>query len=454
MPSCPVCYEDYTSTDDHCPYVLPCGHSLCFQCMNALNFCPLCKTEYSFNDVKKNYSLLEIIQQQQQQQQQGPQGPYSGTHPFFIALFNSPISAVQYISCPNINIKDEEGNSLLHVAASLNSTEITQHLLDKGIDCSLLNSQGMTALHLAVKNQSFAVAHLLLESRHDLINIKDSFRVIPLIRAIQLDSVDSVKVFLDADPNQLSLLDEQHSSFLHIAAQFNSVEVSKFLISKGININSQDAFGNTPLHISILNHSLIIAEFLISNGADLSLSNISGLTPIHLAAKMNYVELVKLLISKGVDINFQDQSEFKFTPLHFASLYNCTDVLNYLISSSADQSIQDQYFGLNASELASSHHFIFNTSMISSSSQEYDNNQVVNLANIPSAPILNIHSNTLFQINQQNLIHCDLRCIFIIFLILSAKELDDTDIFMLNDSLSLNSSLRSLDLGSILLFDI
>ena len=138
--SCFVCYETYTLTDDFIPYSLPCGHTICSHCIKNLNQCPLCQMKFSKNDAKKNYALKESIQQQQQLQQQLQQQQqqlqqlqqalqrltpqcclYSGTHPFFIALFNSPISVAQYIlaSCPDINMKDESGNTPLHIAASL-----------------------------------------------------------------------------------------------------------------------------------------------------------------------------------------------------------------------------------------------------------------------------------------------------------------------------------------------
>ena len=61
---CKVCLLIYNEARK--PIVLPCGHSFCSTCIDALSpsdsFCPLCRKDISssFNDLPINYSLLDL----------------------------------------------------------------------------------------------------------------------------------------------------------------------------------------------------------------------------------------------------------------------------------------------------------------------------------------------------------------------------------------------------------
>ena len=49
----------------------------------------------------------------------------------------------------------------------------------------------------------------------------------------------------------MKIKDINGRSLLHIAAEKGQSEMMNFLIKKGVDINSQDLFGNTPLHYSV-----------------------------------------------------------------------------------------------------------------------------------------------------------------------------------------------------------
>lgn len=66
---CPICLDIF-DTSIHMPYVLPCGHSVCVSCVDALikahnNFCPSDRREFTSRDqLKPNYDLIEALQGQ------------------------------------------------------------------------------------------------------------------------------------------------------------------------------------------------------------------------------------------------------------------------------------------------------------------------------------------------------------------------------------------------------
>lgn len=78
---CPICLARAGGTEDACPRILPCRHSLCTACMAKLLTrslgearCPMDNREVkaaSVDDVPKNFALLEVLQVQESQMRHG-----------------------------------------------------------------------------------------------------------------------------------------------------------------------------------------------------------------------------------------------------------------------------------------------------------------------------------------------------------------------------------------------
>ena len=60
----------------------------------------------------------------------------------------------------------------------------------------------------------------------------------------------------------------------HVAAHYKDIEVSKFLISKGANVNAKNGFGETPLHVAVkFIADIEVIKLLVSFGADVNKKN-------------------------------------------------------------------------------------------------------------------------------------------------------------------------------------
>ncbi len=64
---------------------------------------------------------------------------------------------------------------------------------------------------------------------------------------------------------------------------------------------TQRLLGWTPLHGASKSGNLELVKFLIEEGADVNAPDEVGMTPLHLAAKHGHSEVVKLLIQKKAD---------------------------------------------------------------------------------------------------------------------------------------------------------
>ena len=85
-------------------------------------------------------------------------------------------------------------------------------------------------------------------------------------------------------------------------------ELARYLVSQGLNINTQNAYGRTPLYT----HSTVgapLVAVLLELGADVNLANNDGCTPLFTALANARIDTVKLLLEHGADIKHKNQAK-------------------------------------------------------------------------------------------------------------------------------------------------
>ena len=85
-------------------------------------------------------------------------------------------------------------------------------------------------------------------------------------------------------------------------------ELARYLVSQGLNINTQNAYGRTPLYT----HSTVgapLVAVLLELDADVNLANNDGCTPLFTALANARVDTVKLLLAHGADIKHKNQAK-------------------------------------------------------------------------------------------------------------------------------------------------
>ncbi|CAL1541507.1 unnamed protein product, partial [Lymnaea stagnalis] len=83
---------------------------------------------------------------------------------FFKAAKTNTVPTLKYLYQANDflkNIKDEDGNTALMIAAENGHINVTKFLFENGEDINIENKNGMTALQLAQKNKHFKIVTLL-----------------------------------------------------------------------------------------------------------------------------------------------------------------------------------------------------------------------------------------------------------------------------------------------------
>ncbi|WP_353274698.1 ankyrin repeat domain-containing protein [Wolbachia endosymbiont (group B) of Hofmannophila pseudospretella] len=146
--------------------------------------------------------------------------------------------------------------------------------------------------------------------------------------AIQEGKLDIAKFLIDqgADIESRNAYNERP---LHLAVKAGSLDIIKLLFNKGANVNATDMYGQTPLSLAIRRNCRDIVEFLrqaqldldrelsnatqdscsgkikslVSRGANINIRNNDRNTPLHLAAKKGYLCMVKELIENGARVD-------------------------------------------------------------------------------------------------------------------------------------------------------
>ena len=69
------------------------------------------------------------------------------------------------------------------------------------------------------------------------------------------------------------------NSYLHLATKGNYIELVKYFIEKGADINKRNKDGNTPLHLALKNKNLEMIKIFLDNKAKLDIPNNEGEIP-------------------------------------------------------------------------------------------------------------------------------------------------------------------------------
>jgi hypothetical protein len=105
----------------------------------------------------------------------------------------------------------------------------------------------------------------------------------------------------------LSSKDGSGRTPLIVASMSGKLEVVRYLLSRGVDVNAADSGGRTSLYFAAQNNFMSIAKLLISRGARLDVQDSYGQTPLHRAAQMGHTGMVKLLVAARADINAEDK---------------------------------------------------------------------------------------------------------------------------------------------------
>jgi ankyrin repeat protein len=124
-----------------------------------------------------------------------------------------------------------------------------------------------------------------------------------------------VKWWLQRDPSLINVIGEatfekkevcKELTLLHLAVALDAgVEVLKYLVAAGADVNAMSEDNSTPLFSAAWGKNVEIVRYLISQGAEFNTKGFNGYTLLHAAACSNSIEVLQCLILQGADVNAQ-----------------------------------------------------------------------------------------------------------------------------------------------------
>lgn len=128
--------------------------------------------------------------------------------------------------------------------------------------------------------------------------------------------------------------DREHNTPLHLSALNGYLEIVKYLVKNGANVDSKNRKNQAPLHSAVHNAHRDIIEYLVTSGADLNAIDDEGDTPLAWAAYKGQTEVAGLLVKLGANIHAKNK--IGNTPLHWAAEKGYLDIVELLISHHAN----------------------------------------------------------------------------------------------------------------------
>ena len=148
----------------------------------------------------------------------------------------------------DINTKDLEGDTALHIAARFNNEPATRALIEGGGDLTIQNNWGETALHIAANKNFRDIAKVLIETKNkNILIIKNNQGDTALFIAVRGNFRSLAKDLTEDTP--LSVQDKQGNTVLHLAIKENFRDIVKDLIEANAPLAIKDTQGKTPLDL-------------------------------------------------------------------------------------------------------------------------------------------------------------------------------------------------------------
>ena len=213
----------------------------------------------------------------------------------------------------DVNARDNNGNTPLHLAAQAENPAAVTFLIQAGADVNARNNTEATPLHISVDNERAEVLTALLEAGAD-INAGAGGHGTPLLHAL--------------------------ASYRGWFPRWDISEAPvNALLEAGADVNAPDSAGKTPLlaSIDLLRREGSLTDLplrLLALGADPNLRDGQGRTPLHAAAAAEGPEVVRALLEAGADPHALTGDGT--SPLHAAAESGSVEVINHLIDAGAN----------------------------------------------------------------------------------------------------------------------
>ncbi|GBN29040.1 Ankyrin-3 [Araneus ventricosus] len=261
------------------------------------------------------------------------------------------------------SIRDKENRSVTEIAVSCNQLDMVKIFLQgKNSDINLKGNEGFTLLHISAEIGSLEITkHLTLKGAN--MRAKDMKGSKPIHIAAEKGHKDIVKFYLDKNVN-INDLGYRNFTPLHFAALEGKINVCEYLIERSAEINVFADNGITPVHLAALNGNEEVFRILLHNGAYYNTCDISNISHLSVTESKSVIFLLKVIQKLFIAVQNNNPSEVELqlkeadchpkfsivnakcvrseTPLLYASRVGYEEIVDILLKFKANPNISDK----------------------------------------------------------------------------------------------------------------
>ena len=176
-------------------------------------------------------------------------------------------------------------------AVQLDQARTVQALLRRGFDPNTVSPEGIPALIKALQEQSYQVAHVLVDDPQTRVDARSSRDE----SALMLAALRGQEALVVKLVSRGASVNKAGWTPLHYAATGGHARVCAFLIGAHADVNAESPNGTTPLMMAAMYGNSATVKLLLESGAEAYPRNDQGLSAEDFAAKAGREDSLRLI---------------------------------------------------------------------------------------------------------------------------------------------------------------
>ena len=220
----------------------------------------------------------------------------------------------------DVSARASGGRSVLHIAAQKNRVSVIEFLAtEAGVEVDCKDDNGMTPLHVAATNGHLPAVNALIAAGADV-----SVRT-------------STDYYIDYGPSR------GDCSALDLAAHAGHVGVMRALVRHGADVQAHCSnYELTALGHAAAGNQLEAMRFLLDEGADANAkTGGSSWKPIHFVVQHRSAEGIQVLAQHGADLSARDEEDYYLSPLATVARKLDLELAKVLLAAGAEPNAPD-----------------------------------------------------------------------------------------------------------------